>query len=160
MLSAVVVDGSLCPSAVKMIEAAANGSTMGDPIEVGAVSGAMLGDRSDELCVSSVKANVGHTESASGMVGLAKLLCAQCQQEATPNAQLNKLALHISTTLRSDASTCLLPINLTAVPSGHLNGTVSSFGLGGTIGSALLQVQQSSDPEFAENHVHCINSKM
>eukprot|EP00966_Prymnesium_polylepis_P118507 2740272-Prymnesium_polylepis.1 len=52
---------------------AANGSTLGDPIEVRAVVAA-LRERSlsESLHIGSVKGNIGHAESASVTMGLTK----------------------------------------------------------------------------------------
>ena len=60
-------------------EAHGTGTALGDPIELRAVLDAMRPDGvSGSLYVGSVKANLGHTESAAGVMGLIKaVLCLQ-----------------------------------------------------------------------------------
>ncbi len=56
------------------LEAFGTGSQMGDPIEMEAVNAALLKqvERKNPLIVGSVKSNIGHTETASGVVSIIK----------------------------------------------------------------------------------------
>ena len=65
-------------SEVDYLEAHANGSNMGDAIEVQAVSEAYGNGREAgrALLLGTVKANIGHLESAAGIAGLIKVLLA------------------------------------------------------------------------------------
>ena len=95
LLTAVLADASTTPTQLRLVEAAANGSALGDAIEAGAIAAALLvcrGQSDGALGAGSIKANVGHTESASGTMGMTKLLCAMRRAHAAPNAQLNVLA--------------------------------------------------------------------
>lgn len=96
----------------------------------------------DDLDSWCGQANVGHTESASGMLGVAKLLCSLRRSHAAPNAQLSVLAKHVATTWQSAPHSCMAPTQLAAVPARPASGTVNSFGLGGTIASILLHVAE------------------
>ena len=62
-----------------VVEAAANGSPLGDPIEVGSVNAVLP---SSMLLVANAKGSVAHSEPSSGISGLtllgAKLLHAHC----------------------------------------------------------------------------------
>jgi acyl transferase domain-containing protein/NADPH:quinone reductase-like Zn-dependent oxidoreductase len=143
LLGAVLADASTTPAQLKLVEAAANGSALGDPVEAGAIAAALLVRRAQSdgaLDAGSVKANVGHTESASGMTGMTKLLCAIGRAHAAPNAQLSVLSGHVATAWKSVPSVCALPSQLTASPTGLADGTVSSVGLGGTIASAVIRI--------------------
>jgi acyl transferase domain-containing protein len=142
LLRAVLADATTTSMQLQLVEAAANGSALGDPIEAGAIAGALLVERgqSDALTVGSIKANLGHTESASGVMGMTKLLCVLRRAQAASNAQLSVLAEHVVAAWRSAPGACVLPSQLVEMSALSLMGTVSSFGLGGTIASAVLRV--------------------
>ena len=80
-------------------------------------------EASGALIAGSVKGNVGHTESASGMMGLAKLLCGMCRGHGAPNAQLAVLAGHVATALGRWRSACLLAPQLSLATAGVQSGT-------------------------------------
>jgi|GEM_PF-132459 len=77
--------GSLPPDSIDYVEAHGTGTALGDPIEVKALAAALGGNR--KLRIGSVKTNIGHTESASGMAGVIKVVLA-LQNERIP-AQLH-----------------------------------------------------------------------
>lgn len=70
----------LHPLDTQYIEAHGTGTTAGDPIEVEAIANALSLSRpiSTPLFLGSVKTNIGHLESASGIAGLIKaVLCVE-----------------------------------------------------------------------------------
>ena len=147
LLRAALLDGGMSPMDLAIVEAAANGSKLGDPVEVGAVADALVIERADcvgmpPLVIGSIKANVGHTESASGLVGLAKLVCSMQRGLSAPNAQLVMCAAHVAMALdRVTAASALLSQQApSATPAEVQRGTLSSFGLGGTIATAVVRV--------------------
>ncbi len=76
VISAALADAGLNPTDVDYIEAHGTGTSLGDPIEAGALN-AVFANRSKDagpLRVGSVKTNLGHLESAAGIVGLMKLV--------------------------------------------------------------------------------------
>ena len=72
------------PASVTSLSLHGTGTALGDPIEVGAAVGALRADREDEdeegapqaqpLLLSALKSHSGHTESASGTLGLVRMI--------------------------------------------------------------------------------------
>ena len=73
----------LQPHDVDYIEAHGTGTTLGDPIELEALAAVLGKNRPADrpLRVGSVKANLGHLESASGIAGLIKVVLSMGHQE-------------------------------------------------------------------------------
>nr|WP_231873860.1 non-ribosomal peptide synthetase [Luteibacter rhizovicinus] len=78
---------------VSYIEAQGTGSSLGDPIEIAGLSRAFRHWTQDkQFCaIGSAKSNVGHSESASGFVGVSKVLMQMKHQTLAPS-------LHAATT--------------------------------------------------------------
>uniref|UniRef100_A0A0W0G8P1 Putative polyketide synthase n=1 Tax=Moniliophthora roreri TaxID=221103 RepID=A0A0W0G8P1_MONRR len=64
------------PSRVNVVEAHGTGTQAGDPNELESIRSILCANRTPDnpLHVTSIKANIGHPETASGAAGLAKLL--------------------------------------------------------------------------------------
>lgn len=123
---------ALEPGNIDFIEAHGTGTSLGDPIELQALAAVFDGSRAGrgKLPVGSVKANVGHTEAAAGLCGVAKVLLALRHETiprqppvtaATPHVNWREIDLD----LVSDARPW--PRNASPRRAG-----VSAFGLSGT----------------------------
>src|SRR6185436_15765566 len=68
------LDAGIKPSQVGFVEAHGTGTAVGDPIEATALATALCEDRDADapLPIGSVKTNLGHLETAAGVVGLIK----------------------------------------------------------------------------------------
>ena len=75
----------LTPDAVSYVEAHGTGTALGDPIELAALTKAWRTSTSEvgRCAIGSVKANIGHAEAASGVIGLIKTVLA-LEHEAIP----------------------------------------------------------------------------
>ena len=82
---------------ISYIEAHGTGTKLGDPIEIAALSQAFQHDTQDtEFCrIGSVKSNIGHCESASGIAGLTKVLLQMQHQQIVPSLHSEQLNPHI-----------------------------------------------------------------
>src|SRR6185436_6214245 len=67
---------SLTPAQVSYVEAHGTGTSLGDPIEVRALSAVLAEGRPADqpIVVGSLKTNIGHLESAAGIAGLIKVV--------------------------------------------------------------------------------------
>jgi amino acid adenylation domain-containing protein len=121
------------------VEAHGTGTALGDPIEVTALTRAFgLGpDRPSTCALGSLKTNVGHLDTASGVAGLIKTVLAlrngalpPSLHFKAPNAEIDFSSgpFYVNATLRE------WPASGTPRRAG-----VSSFGIGGTNAHAVLE---------------------
>ncbi|MBV9878398.1 MAG: type I polyketide synthase [Verrucomicrobia bacterium] len=127
------------PVDLDYIEAHGTATALGDPIELEALA-AVLGKNRPENCplrVGSVKTNIGHLESAAGIAGLIKVVLALEHGEIPQQLHFHKLNPRICI---GDAS-IEIAATATAWPrsSRRRIAGVSSFGLSGTNGHAILE---------------------
>ncbi len=132
------------PSDVGYAEAHGTGTPVGDPIEAGSIGqaiGRYITDR--KLYLGSIKANIGHLESAAGLAGLIKAALVVKYGEIPPNTEFNEP----NPAIPMDALNLEVPTEVTPFPEtgGPRMAIINSFGFGGTNGSALV----SSPPEPA-----------
>merc|ERR1712185_731798 len=106
-------------------------------MEVGAVAAVHGGNaRTMPLAVGAAKASVGHSEAASGQVGLARVRQVLEASSGSGNAQLRLLNPLVGERLGSrSASSFMLPTQGAAT---QLACGVSSFGYSGTIAHVVL----------------------
>ncbi len=130
---------------IGFVEAHGTGTPVGDPIEAGAIGEAIGKKRSGgPVYVGSVKANIGHLESAAGISGLIKAALAIKYGKIPPNINYKKANPNIP----MDVLNIQVPTSVTEFPTqdDRRYAVVNSFGFGGTNASALL----SSAPETSQ----------
>lgn len=78
----------LDPCTVQYIEAHGTGTTAGDLAELQGIAQVFGKDRApeDSICVGSIKSNIGHLESSSGLAGLIKTVLMLERRYILPNA--------------------------------------------------------------------------
>ncbi|KAJ7216777.1 polyketide synthase [Mycena haematopus] len=139
------------PSRVNVVEAHGTGTQAGDPNEVESVRSVLAVNRTanNPLHITSVKANIGHLEAASGAAGLAKLLL-MLQHRLIPR-QISFKNLHPLMTPLEDDNTIINKTHAPWLPS-HEGMTrialLNNFGAAGSNTALLLEehVQPSSFP--------------
>lgn len=127
------------PNKIQFIEAHGTGTPVGDPIEANALGKVVGSGRpaGDNCLLGSVKSNIGHLESASGVASLIKAVLAMTHKQIPPN-------LHFSTPnpeIKFGDYHLEVPTKLTPWPERKepaLAG-VNSFGFGGTNAHVILQ---------------------
>lgn len=129
------------PQTITYMEAHGTGTTLGDPIEVRALTQAFrLGtDKNGYCAIGSVKSNVGHLDAAAGVASLIKAaLCIEHGvlvpsinfEQPNPAIDFSRTPFYVNTAL------CPWPSTDPAVPR---RAGVSSFGIGGTNAHVVLE---------------------
>ena len=139
LLFAALGCAGVTPVAVGSVEAHGTGTALGDPTEAGALA-AVHGGRRMPLAVGAAKASVGHSEAASGQIGILKV---QQMRADLGNAQLRSLNPLVGQRLGSSCSCFLLTAQEVGVRRASVSG-VSSFGYSGTIAHVVLSICMSS----------------
>ncbi|HEX6718385.1 MAG TPA: type I polyketide synthase [Pyrinomonadaceae bacterium] len=124
---------------VSYIEAHGTGTTLGDPIEIAALT-KVFGARSEKknyCAVGSVKTNIGHLDTAAGVAGLIKTVLALGNREIPPSLHF------VEPNPKIDFASSPFFVNA-RLRDWVSNGTprragVSSFGIGGTNAHVVLE---------------------
>ncbi len=148
-----LINADVQPIDVSYIEAHGTGTSLGDPVEAGAL-GEVFKEHSfaKPLSVGAVKTNVGHLEAAAGIAGFIKTVMALQHREIPPNLHFNepnskiewdKLPIQVANELKPWVAT------------NRIAG-ISSFGASGTnahvvIGEAPLINKQNRKKLNIEN---------
>lgn len=132
------------PCDVGYIEAHGTGTPVGDPIESQALGKVLSRNRplGDECLIGSVKSNIGHLESGSGIAGLIKAALCLKHAQVPPN-------LHFETpnpNIPFETLQLRVPKRLEPLPNdkGPRIAGVNSFGFGGTNAHIVLQEAPTS----------------
>ncbi|WP_062995804.1 amino acid adenylation domain-containing protein [Nocardia mikamii] len=126
----------VAPAEIGYVEAHGTATPMGDPMEIAALTEAFGGPREDRCEVGSVKANIGHLDTAAGVAGFVKAVLALDHAVLPGLADLHRPSSRIPW---SETPFQVSPRSR-AWPSGRPRiATVSAFGIGGTNAHAVLE---------------------
>ncbi|HKR63899.1 MAG TPA: amino acid adenylation domain-containing protein, partial [Thermoanaerobaculia bacterium] len=127
------------PETIDYIEAHGTGTSLGDPIEIAALTDAFRRktQKRNFCAIGSVKTNVGHLDAAAGVAGLIKTVLALNAEEIPPSLNFETPNPNID----FDNSPFFVNQTLRAWPRGDKprRAGVSSFGLGGTNVHVVLE---------------------
>ncbi|HSI39297.1 MAG TPA: type I polyketide synthase [Xanthobacteraceae bacterium] len=138
VVRAALADAGAGPADISYVEAHGTGTTLGDPIEVRALA-AVLGagrTQADPLPFGSVKANIGHLESAAGIASVIKLVLSLNNERIPPQVHFKEPSPHIAW--------ANYPLRVLADGQAWPKGDVprlagvSSFGFSGTNAHAII----------------------
>ncbi len=129
-------DAGIAPADVDFVEAHGTGTAVGDPIEAIALANALCGERETALPIGSVKTNLGHLETAAGVVGLIKGLLVLKRGQIPPSLHFENPSPHID----MPGLKLRVPTKLEnfSGSSGRRIAGVNSFGFGGANAHVIL----------------------
>ena len=138
VIEAAIAQANVNPETITYIETHGTGTVLGDPIEMTALTQAFRQRTQQQgfCAIGSVKTNVGHLDTAAGVVGLIKTVLALQHQQIpaslnfeSPNPQINfaDSPFYVNTTLANWPTT-----------DHPRRAGVSSFGIGGPNAHLLL----------------------
>ena len=126
------------PQSVQYVEAHATSTSVGDPVEVQAISNVYgkLRDPTKPCYVGSIKPNIGHLEAGAGVMGFIKSVLAIRYGQIPPQANLSELnrkidwgtsGIQVSKDVKSWPDT-----------EGERRAAICSYGYGGTVSHAII----------------------
>lgn len=151
----------VAPGEISYIETHGTGTELGDAIEIKALKEVYQAEMGPaQFCaIGSVKPNIGHLDTAAGIIGLIKTTLAMknqvipvCINHETPNSKLSfeESPFYVNTASRPWKEVSAAP-----------KAGVSSFGIGGTNAHIILEEAPSisSDASDKQHHVFLFSAK-
>ncbi|WP_323122867.1 beta-ketoacyl synthase N-terminal-like domain-containing protein, partial [Burkholderia alba] len=142
--------GGVDPRRVAYIEAHGTGTSLGDPIEIAALSSVFGASGDTGFCaIGSVKSNIGHAESAAGVAGLTKLLLQLRHRQLAPSLH----AEETNPAIPFERSPFVVQRGLADWPAPRDGGPrlagLSSFGAGGSNAHVVIEEAPAPAPRGA-----------
>jgi iturin family lipopeptide synthetase A len=125
------------PESMCYIEAHGTGTTLGDPIEIEALKKSFILGKGDKIAIGSLKTNVGHLDTASGIAGLIKTVLVLKNRiippslnykKSNPEMDLENSPFYVNTRLKEWKN-----------DDQPMRAGISAFGIGGTNAHIILE---------------------
>ncbi len=145
--------GNLPLADTSYFECHGTGTYVGDPLEVAAVGNVFAGERpaGSPLLVGSVKTNVGHTEGASALASIMKVVLSLEHGAIPPIFDLQTLNPNID----FDAARVEIVRELIEWPSNEVRrASINSFGYGGANGHCIIDHVETLFPDYVKAGVY------
>ncbi|KAL5284794.1 hypothetical protein ACFFRR_006855 [Megaselia abdita] len=134
------------PNDVGYAETHGTGTLVGDPKETRALDSVIASSRSEPLLIGSIKSNLGHSENASGLCSLVKVLLALDKGLIAPNLNFQVPNPEIKALLEGRLK---VVTEVTALTKPYI--TLNSFGVGGSNANFILKQNEKIKMNIATN---------
>jgi len=158
-------NAGISPDSINYVEAHGTGTSLGDPIEVEALTKAFREyTQENQICkIGSAKTNIGHLEAAAGIAGVIKILMMMRRQKIPQSLNIKKL----NPIINFKNSPFMVATELTdwqqKEPKLPRRASVSSFGFGGVNSHLVLeefcQKPVTQDSESEVNQLFILSAK-
>lgn len=157
LMAQVYAQAGIDPAAIDYFEAHGTGTAVGDPIETQAIGMALGQKRKQPLLIGSIKSNLGHLESASGVAGLVKAIsCIQHRSipatiginTPNPNIKFDEWNIRVITETQ--------PLKA----KGKLIVGINSFGFGGANAHVILESHSDKKNKSVKTPVAAIKKTL
>lgn len=140
LISRTLKKASINPESISYIEGHGTGTQLGDSLEIAALTQAFEKQtvKKNFCSIGSVKANIGHSESAAGIAGVAKILLQMKHRQLAPSIN----SAEINPNIDFDNSPFYLQRALSVWSSSEFHprrAVINSFGAGGVNSCVILE---------------------
>ncbi|KAI4122121.1 MAG: hypothetical protein LQ338_005990 [Usnochroma carphineum] len=138
--------GTIYPKSIQYVEAHATSTSVGDPVEIGAMSSVYGANRSQEspCYIGSIKPNIGHLEAGAGVMGFIKSLISINKGIIAPQANLKNLNPKVDWSKAG----IKVPFERTEWPEAQIRrAAICSYGYGGSVSHAVIEAAPQSLPQ-------------
>jgi len=133
---------AIAPEEITYVEAHGTGTALGDPVELTALSRAWSTEERGYCAIGSVKTNIGHLDTASGIAGLIKTILCLEHKTLVPSLHYENPNPRVD----MEASPFFVNTETRAWEAEQRVAAVSSFGIGGTNAHVILTEAPEPEP--------------
>ncbi|SFS44420.1 hybrid non-ribosomal peptide synthetase/type I polyketide synthase [Marininema halotolerans] len=131
------------PEEISYVETHGTGTTLGDPLEIEALTLAFGEQEPGRVLIGSVKTNIGHLDAAAGVAGLIKTVLTLYHRQVPPSLHYQ----HPNRRIDFGNNPFRVNTTLSSLGDGVIRAGVSSFGMGGT--NAHVVLESAPAPEYS-----------